>query len=186
MKTHRFLPLVLTAAASACFSGCASVSMKFAPDTVPAVTKKIDAALAGVTVAVAPAAEKTGRVDLFMGYEKTVTAEWQAALEKTLARVALFSPEAARKLALRVTVREFMRPILGVEMHVKTAAVYEITEMAGGAVVFREEIAADGITSFGYTISGNDRRLEAENRAVQRSVTLFIERLAEKGLAPAP
>jgi hypothetical protein len=177
------LRITILAATSLVLASCTQLPpLNFTPQEVPRVGRRANADLKSITVSVAQPSEKKGAIDFNMEYSKTIPDIWKAGLEDAVNRSLAFSDNSPRKVNLRVTILRFATPKFGAEMHTKTTARYEIEDRESGAILFDEEIAAEGDVPMNFAFVGVVRYMESMNRSVQNNILAFLHALNEKGL----
>lgn len=182
MKKYRIAPL-LGALFLLLSSGCISLPpLNFTPKDVPQSAAKLDADLRSISVSVTQDSEKKGSIDFNMGFSQTVPDLWKAGVEDTLNRALVFSDSSTRKINLRITIMKFDMPAMGISMHTKTIAQYEIQDRETGATLFTEEITSEGVVPGNYAFTGAIRAMESANRAVQANILSFLSVLQSRGL----
>ena len=177
------IKLPLAAFSAMLFASCTQLPpLNFTPQNVARVSRRADADLKSITVSVAQPGEKKGAIDFNMEYSKTIPDIWKSGLEDAVNRSLAFSDSSPRKVNLRVTILRFATPKFGSEMHTKTTARYEIQDRESGAILFDEEIAAEGDVPLDYAFVGVVRAMESMNRSVQNNIQEFLKVLNDKGL----
>jgi hypothetical protein len=157
-------------------AGCQTVPpINFSVPNVGYSAKKIDAELKSMTVSIARADEKTG--DLPAGMETLVPQLWQASLQESLNKMAIFNDDATNKVNLSVKILKLNIPAFGGSMATETAARYEIVDRKTGALIYTQDINAKGEVPFDYAFVGVVRARESINRSVQNNITQFLQAL---------
>lgn len=177
LKLGEIMRKILTAGVIAlALSGCQSIPpINFSVPNVGYSQKKIDAELKSMTVGIARADEKTG--ELPAGMEAIVPQLWQASLQESLNRMAIFNDDAPSKVNISVKILKFNTPSFGASMTTETAARYEIVDRKTGAMVYTQDISSKGEVPFDYALLGLTRSRESVNRAVQNNITQFLQAL---------
>lgn len=191
----------LFAAAAAAFllSGCGTVPpMNFSVPNVGLSQKKIDAELKSMTVTVARPDEKTGELDFRRAGldmngqssgEQMIPQIWQTSLTEALNRMAVFQDDAVKKVNLSVKILKLEVPSMGASFTTITSARYEIMDRKSGDLIFTQDISSSGTTPADTAFLGIARMRESVNRAVQNSITQFLQALetvdVQKPMFPA-
>lgn len=157
-------------------AGCqAAPPINFSVPNVGYSSKKIDAELKSMTVSIARADEKTGKLPA--GMELLVPQLWQASLQESLNKMAIFSDDAATKVNLSVKILKMDTPSGGASFTTESAARYEIIDRKTGSIIFTQDIASSGMVPFDYAFVGVTRAKESINRSVQNNITQFLQAL---------
>lgn len=180
-------------------SGCGTVPpMNFSVPNVGLSQKKIDAELKSMTVSVARPDEQKGELKLRLAGldqngqssgEQMVPQLWQTSLTESLNRMAIFQDDAAKKVNLSVKILKLDVPSAGVSFTTFTTARYEIMDRKTGDLIFTQDISSSGTTPADTAFLGLARMRESVNRAVQNSITQFLQALetvdVQKPMFPA-
>lgn len=157
-------------------SGCASnPPLNFSVPNVGVSPVKLDGQMKSLTVTLARPDEKKGKMPAWA--EAEVPALWRSALMEALNRMAIFTDDARRKLNLSVKVLAMDVPGFGASFTTKTIARYELIDRATGAIVYTQDISADGKVPFNYAFAGVVRARESVNRSVQNNIAGFLQAL---------
>ena len=168
--------LLIAAFAVLGLAGCATnPPLNFTVPNVGVTTNKLDAEMKSITVTLARPDEKTG--DIPAQAEGQVPGMWQTALVEAINRMAIFRDDSPRKVSLAVKVLKLDVPSFGASMTTKTQARYELIDRATGAIIFTQDVSADGTVPAGYAFAGVIRARESINRAVQNNISTFLQSL---------
>lgn len=91
--------------------------------------------------------------------------------------MAIFSDGSDRKVSLSVKVLELDVPAFGASMTTKTMARYELIDRETGAIIYTQDISAEGHVPASYAFVGVIRARESINRSVQNNITQFLQAL---------
>ena len=123
--------------------------------------------------------------DRYWGYPAIDNPEIEGALRLSLANHAMLA-EGRGRLALFVTLVEFIRPAGGFDMTVMTATHYRLTEAASGRTVFDETLVTYFTADFTSHLIGVERLRLANEGAMRMNIGAFIERLREQSESGGP
>lgn len=154
------------------FSGC-SVKNNFdvvLPENYKA-KKQFDYKLANINVQLASENEKTGDLDIF---STTFPSSFEQSLLKALNETKIFDGKAGEKIDIKVLVLKKDAPIGGFTMAIDTDIAYTIKTYSG-KVVYNKVISAQGTATVGDEFIGAKRVILANDRAIQKSIKMFID-----------
>ena len=154
----------------------------YTPKVAPQLGAQTDAELGSIIVSVAQPSERKGAIHFAPSYAKTFSDAWRAGLKDAISHAMVFSPHSLRRIDLRVSVLEFDQPNTAISFHTKATALYEIEDRETGAILFREEIASEGVAPWSFALSAEVRSEESGNRAVQNNILSFLGALGQKGV----
>ena len=117
--------------------------------------------------------------DRYWGYPAIDNPEIEGALRVSLANHAMLA-EGRGRLALFVTLVEFIRPAGGFDMTVMTATHYRLIEAASGTTVFDDTLVTYFTADFTSHLIGVERLRLANEGAMRMNISAFIERLREQ------
>ena len=123
--------------------------------------------------------------DRYWGYPAIDNPEIEGALRLSLANHAMLA-EGRGRLALFVTLVEFIRPAGGFDMTVMTATHYRLTEVASGRTVFDDTLVTYFTADFTSHLIGVERLRLANEGAMRMNIGAFIERLREQSESGSP
>lgn len=173
-KIMKKVLIVLAAVFS--LAGCqTNPPINFSVPNVGYSKKKIEAELKSMTVSIARADEKTG--NLPAGMEMLVPQLWQASLQESINKMAIFKDDMPTKVNLSVKILKLDIPGAGASFTTGASARYEITDRKNGDVIYTQDINSTGTVPFDYAFIGLVRMRESVNRAVQNNITQFLQAL---------
>ncbi|MEN4904914.1 UDP-N-acetylglucosamine acyltransferase [Luteimonas sp. TWI1437] len=156
--------------------GCASnPPLNFSVPNVGVSQNKVDADMRSLTVTLARPDEAKGKIPADAQYG--IPQMWENALTEALNRMAVFDDNSLRKVSLSVKVLELDIPMFGASMTTSTTARYELIDRATGAIIYTQDISADGVVPAGYAFAGVIRARESINRSVQNNIAQFLQAL---------
>lgn len=156
-------------------TGCAAPPpLNFSVPDVGVSRSKIDAEVKAITVTLARPDEAKGSMP--MGIEG-ISSFWKESLQESIDRMAIFKDGAANKLSIQVKILAFEIPSFGASMTSKSIARYELIDRATGAIVYTQDIAAEGVVPATHAFAGVTRARESINRAAQNNIKLFLQAL---------
>lgn len=157
-------------------AGCASnPPLNFSVPNVGVTQNKIDADMRSLTVSLARPDEARGKIPAAAQHE--IPQMWESALTEALNRMAIFSDSSPRKVSLSVKVLELDVPAFGASMTTTTGARYELIDRDTGAIIYTQDISADGVVPASYAFAGVIRARESINRSVQNNIAQFLQAL---------
>lgn len=154
------------------FSGC-SVKNNFdvvLPENYKA-KKQFDYKLANVNVQLASENEKTGDLDIF---STTFSSSFEQSLLKALNETKIFDGKTGENIGIKVLVLKKDAPIGGFTMEIDTDIAYTI-KTHSGKVLYNKVISAQGTATVGDEFIGAKRVILANDRAIQKSIKMFID-----------
>lgn len=180
-------------------SACGSVPpMNFSVPNVGLSQRKIDAELKSMTVTIARPDEKKGELNLRQAGmdmngqssgEQMIPQIWQTSLTEALNRMAIFQDDAVKKVNLSVKILKLEVPSMGASFTTFATARYEIMDRKNGDLIYAQDISSSGTTPAGDAFLGIARMRESVNRAVQNSISQFLQALetidVQKPMFPA-
>lgn len=156
-------------------TGCAAPPpLNFSVPDVGVSKSKIDAEVKAVTVTLARPDEVKGSMPT--GIEG-IASFWKESLQESIDRMAIFKDGSSNKLSIQVKILAFEIPSFGASMNSKAIARYELIDRASGAIVYTQDITADGTVPFNHAFMGVTRARESINRAAQNNIKLFLQAL---------
>jgi len=168
--------IILAIAFVLTISGCASnPPLNFSVPGVGVTQHKLDADMRSLTVSLARPDEAKGKIPAAAQHE--VPQMWESALTEALNRMAVFSDSSPRKVSLSVKVLQLDVPAFGASMTTKTGARYEIIDRENGAIIYTQDIFAEGHVPMGHSMVGVIRARESINRSVQNNIAQFLQAL---------
>lgn len=180
----KFLKITFLSVAAAFLQACASVPnppLNFTPTTVARAQTRHDAEVKTVSVTVAQAGDRKGKVIFANEYSKIIPDLWKSSLEDALNRKLAFTDSSSKKATLSVKIVEFVFPTHNggtiPTCTTKVTAIYQITEREGGSVLFEKEVPSKGVVPWNYASAVVTRLTESINRAVQENIQSFLEEL---------
>ncbi|MGY1521528.1 UDP-N-acetylglucosamine acyltransferase [Luteimonas sp. A482] len=169
--------IIVAIAFAIAITGCASnPPLNFSVPNVGVAQHKLDADMRSLTVSLARPDEAKGKIPAAAQHE--VPQMWESALTEALNRMAIFSDNSPRKVSVSVKVLELDVPAFGASMTTKTGARYEIIDRETGAIIYTQDIFAEGLVPAGYAFAGVIRARESINRSVQNNIAQFLQALA--------
>jgi hypothetical protein len=195
----KFIRLTLAIATVLFLSACGSIPpMNFSVPNVGLSQKKIDAELRSMTVTVGRPDEKKGELNLHLAGmdqnglsagEQMIPQIWQNSLTEALNRMAIFQDDATKKVNLSVKILKLEVPSMGASFTTFATARYEIMDRKNGDLIYTQDISSSGTTPAGDAFLGLARMRESVNRAVQNSISQFLQALetvdVQKPMFPA-
>lgn len=157
--------------------GCATAPpppLNYSVPNVGISSKKHDAEVKSINVAIARPEETTGK--MYSNMDKT-PALWKSALEEALNSMIIFSDEGSHKVNITVKILKFDPPLAGADMTTLTDARYEIVDRKTGDIIYTQNISSSATVPFAYSMIGMTRIIESVNRAVQNNITQFLQAL---------
>lgn len=181
---------LLAITAALVFTGCSTTApLNFSVPNVAHSTNRIEANLKAMTVSIAGADAKSAQLD--DGMDIVVPQLWQAALQESVTKMAIFKEDAPAKVNLAVKIVNVDIPHVGFTF-VKPAATearYELQDSTSGSVIYAQNIVSRRDSSKFYDFKTPSRAREAMNRSVQDNIAQFLHALEgadlSKSLAPA-
>ena len=170
MSMPRLIILIATLMLGACTQGIPPLN--FSVPNVTASPRKVPAEVRSITVSLARAEEQE---TVFQPGQETLTPVWKTGLEEALNNAAVFQDDTPTKVSISVKVLKVAVPPIGISFTVMTAALYQVTDRATGAVLFSERIETEGTTPSDFAFLGLARAREAVNRSVQANIARFIQ-----------
>lgn len=168
----RFLAIIPLFLLGAC--GQQIPPLNFSVPNVGPSSSKLDAEVKSLTVTVARPDEATGPID---PNASGLTGLWKESLQEALDKMAIFKDDASRKVSLSVKILKLDVPGAGFSMTTATAARYEIIDRASGAIIYTQDVAAEGHVPADYAFNGMARGRESINRSVQNNIAQFLQSL---------
>lgn len=173
MKSRIFAAL----AGLALLSACTVPPLDFQPARVSPTKSQVDAALVGITVAVAPKDERTGKIEI-AGAESGIAQLWKSALEDSITRMAAFRDDAPTRVNLSVTILKLDVAGPGFTMISRTEALYELIDRKTGAIIMKTKVISEGRSPPGENFMGAVRMRISASNSVQNNIQEFLRRLA--------
>ena len=170
-KMKKLLAILFVAALAGC---TAPPPLNFSVPDVGVSKAKIDAEVKAVTVTLARPEEAKGAMP--MGIE-SITNFWKESLQEAIDRMAIFKDDSSNKVSLQVKILAFDIPSAGASMTTKSIARYEILNRANGAIIYTQDISAEGVVPWDHSFMGVTRARESINRAAQNNIKLFLQGL---------
>ena len=157
-------------------AGCASnPPLNFSVPDVGVSSKKVDGELRSLTVTLARPDEAKGKIPAAAQHE--IPQMWETALTEAINKMAVFRDDSANKLSLSVKILALDIPSFGASMTTKTIARYELIDRASGAIVYTQDVSAEGVGPATSAIAGVIRVRESINRSAQNNITQFLQAL---------
>ena len=167
-----FLPFLITGALA--LTGCSSTPLTFTPENIEISTEKINAELKSIHVSISD--EDATTANLKKAGPKYVQT-WKEALQDALDRSALFDDDASSKININAKLNSLDYPFAAATFHSKFITTYQIIKRKTGEVVYETTIESEGISSPGEDFLASHRLRHSINRAGQKNIIAFIERL---------
>ena len=156
-------------------AGCAAPPpLNFSVPEVGVSKTKIDAEAKAITVTLARPDEAKGAMP--MGLE-SVTNFWKESLQEAIDRMAIFKDDSKNKVSIQVKILAFDVPGAGASFTSKSVARYELIDRSNGAIIYTQEISAEGVVPFNHAFLGVARQRESVNRAAQNNIKIFLQGL---------
>lgn len=167
-------------------TGCQTLPpVDFGVGAVGVSQKKIDAELKTITVQVAPKNKQKGAVDTQLlesagtqaSSGQAIVSAWQASLQDSLARMAIFNDLSNRKFSLSVTILKLDIPSFGLNFETETIARYELIDRSNGDIIYTSDVAAKGSVAASEAFAGAIRARAAGSNSVRENIKQFLREL---------
>ena len=174
---RKMMLILITAAMCAVMAGCANPPpMNFSVPDVGVSKAKIDAEVKTITVTLARPDEAKGDVPMWLEREH-VTDSWKEALQEAMDRMAIFKDDSSNKISIQVKILAVDIPVLAASVTTKSVARYEIIDRSKGAIIYTQDVSAEGFVPFDYALLAFTRGRESVNRSAQNNIKLFLQAL---------
>jgi len=174
---QKMMLVLIAAAMCAVLAGCANPPpMNFSVPDVGVSKAKIDAEVKTITVTLARPDEAKGDVPMWLERER-VTDTWKEALQEAMDRMAIFKDDSSNKISIQVKILAVDIPPMGASFTTKTVARYEIIDRSKGAIIYTQDVSAEGTVPGDYAFLGLTRARESVNRSAQNNIKLFLQAL---------
>ncbi len=157
-------------------AGCVGAPPSFMPNLAEARVR-IAGTIGTVSASVDPAAQAAGDVHMSYGSDK-IPALWQRGLASAIGQSRLFDGS-PRVFDVNVTIYKMKPPRTGGTIETPARARYQLIDAGSHAVVFEAMIETVGHVGPDGNFLGVVRVRDSIDRAVQRNITQFVERLAK-------
>jgi len=162
-------------------SGCAQPPpLNFSVPDVGASKTKIDAEVKTITVTMATPDEANG--DMPSWIDINTTNLWKESLQEAIDRMAIFKDDSSNKISIQVKILALDIPAMGASFTTKSVARYEIINRSNGAIVYTQDVSAEGFVPASYAFPGVTRAWESVNRSASNNIKQFVQALETAGI----